>query len=294
LALGTLPLLLALVSRFREAFGLGAEPAAVVAGFHTLFNLLGVALMLPLTDRLVALLERRFRTPEEEEGRPRYLDRSVLSAPILATRALGLELARIGAIARTLARASLRRTLPPDRIGRHREALGQLVTAAGEYVIELQRMRLPSELGHAPPVSLRVARHYAEAAELAQEIAASERTLEPLPPELARAVGDFEGEVLALLERTAVDVEGTSPETAAEALAALERSYHALKDRLLEAGSQGRMPVGSLVAHLDRLSNVRRLAQQMERGARHLWSLGALASLDSDEAPPQLPEAHAA
>ena len=45
-AMLTLPLLLLGVGRFRQALGLGAEPAAVVAGFHTLFNLLGVALII--------------------------------------------------------------------------------------------------------------------------------------------------------------------------------------------------------------------------------------------------------
>jgi hypothetical protein len=38
--------------------------------------------------------------------------------------------------------------------------------------------------------------------------------------------------------------------------------------------------VADLVSHLDRLSNVRRMAEQMERGARYLRQLGSLASGD--------------
>lgn len=281
-ALATLPLLLLLVGRFRQVLGLGAEPAAVVAGFHTLFNLLGVALLWPLTPRLVAWLETRFRTPEEDEGRPRYLDRNVGATPILAAGALGLELARAGALARGMAQASLRGGAPASRVAARREALGQLLEATGRFVTGLQQSRLPAELETALPTALRVARYYAEAAELSQAIAASRAELAPLPSDLAAEVRGLEQAVDDFLERTAVDRAGTTADAAATALASLEERYHALKDTLLRAGTEGRVPVGELIAHLDRLSNLRRLAEQMERAALHLWALGALVDADGE------------
>ncbi len=279
-ALVTLPLLLLLVGRFRETLGLDTEPAAVVAAFHTLFNLLGVALMWPLTNFLISLLEKSFRTPDEVEGRARYLDRNVLSTPILAIRALGLELARIGAVARDMAQQSLRRAVDSAALRRRRDSISSLVTATGAFVTELQRHRLPEEVGPALPTALRIARYYAEVGELAETIAASQEALEPIAAGLAPRVRAFEEEVLSLLEHTAVDTEGASAERAAGALERVEACYGALKDDLLQAGAEGTVPVGELVAHLDRLSNVRRLAEQMERGARHLWALGALAEED--------------
>lgn len=92
-----------------------------------------------------------------------------------------------------------------------------------------------------------------------------------------------------LLDLAAVDAEGASSEAAARALDEVQRSYHRLKDTLLRAGAAGRVPVGDLVDHLDRLSNVRRLAEQMERGA-YLWDLGALASGGENAVPPGLPK----
>lgn len=276
-ALLTLPLLLLLVGRFRERLGLATEPAAVVAAFHTLFNVLGVALMWPFTDRLVSVLGRRFRTRDEEEGHARYLDRNVLSTPTLALGALGLELARIGAVTREIAQQALRGTASASELERRRDTIASLVTATGEFVTELQRLRLPGDVGPALPTALRVARYYAEAGELAQTIASARETLEPLVPALASRVEAFEGEVLGLLERAAVDVQGTRPDGAAQAIEQVQQRYQDLKDTLLQAGAEGAVPVGDLVAHLDRLSNVRRLAEQMERGARHLWALGAFA-----------------
>jgi phosphate:Na+ symporter len=283
-ALLTLPLLLLVVGRFREAFGLGVGPAAVLAGFHTLFNLLGVALMWPLTDSLVAMLSRLFRTPEEDEGRTRYLDRNVLSTPFLAIGALGLELARMGSIVREMAQQSLRNRASATELGRRRESLNDLITAMGEFVTALQRLQLPSDLDAALPAALRVGRYYAEAAELAQSIAASHAAVEVLASDLDRRVKSFERDVMSLLDATSVDANGTSTEVAAQTLDVVLDSYHALKDALLKAGAEGRVPVADLVTHLDRLSNVRRLAEQMERGARYLRHLGSLVSGDEGEA----------
>jgi phosphate:Na+ symporter len=282
-ALLTLPLLLVVVDRFRHAFGLGAGPAAVVASFHTLFNLLGVALMWPLTARLVAFLETRFRTRDEDEGRPRYLDRNILSTPILAVGALGLELARIGGIACEMAQRALKHEATTSELARRRETLGQLLAATGEFVTELQHLRLPADLGPALPRALRVGRYYAESAELAQAIHSGQRDLEVLAIDLSWRVRQFELEVLSLLDLAKMDPTGKSSEAASRALSGVEENYHDLKDFLLQAGAEGRVPVATLVAHLDRLSNVRRLAEQMERGARYLQGLAALAAGEEDE-----------
>ena len=56
--------------------------------FHTLFNLLGVLLMWPLSGPLVQFLLARFTTADEDAARPRYLDRNVAAVPVLALQAL--------------------------------------------------------------------------------------------------------------------------------------------------------------------------------------------------------------
>ena len=52
--------------------------------FHSLFNLLGVLLMLPLSAPLVRFLLARFHSADEDAARPRYLDRNVAVVPVLA------------------------------------------------------------------------------------------------------------------------------------------------------------------------------------------------------------------
>lgn len=97
-ALLMLPWLLGAIIYARDVLGMDGAPAATLALFHTTFNLLGVLLMWPLTDRLSAFLMRRFNSAEEDEARPRYLDRNTAMVPALALKALEREVRRLGAL----------------------------------------------------------------------------------------------------------------------------------------------------------------------------------------------------
>lgn len=86
---------------------LGIDPdnhALHLAVFHTLFNLLGVALMLPWTSQLVALLERTLRMPERRQSgsRPRYINEAVRQFPESALVALRQEVLHLYANAQDL------------------------------------------------------------------------------------------------------------------------------------------------------------------------------------------------
>jgi phosphate:Na+ symporter len=62
-----------------------------LAVFHTLFNLLGVLLMLPMINTLVTWLERRLREEKVERDRPRYLSEASLALPDVALTAVTKE-----------------------------------------------------------------------------------------------------------------------------------------------------------------------------------------------------------
>jgi phosphate:Na+ symporter len=97
--LATAAVALIFVAQLREIvdvlagwFGIGAEDYALkLAVFHTVFNVLGVALMLPLLNRLVRLLERRIPEPVPDISRPRYLTASADAFPETAETALRNE-----------------------------------------------------------------------------------------------------------------------------------------------------------------------------------------------------------
>jgi phosphate:Na+ symporter len=94
---------IALLAPLREAVdwisaAVGIAPddyALKLAVFHTLFNTLGVLMMLPLMGRLVAFLTRRIKEPEPDVSRPLYLNDAVDAFPQTMESALRKEVAHL-------------------------------------------------------------------------------------------------------------------------------------------------------------------------------------------------------
>jgi phosphate:Na+ symporter len=82
-----LPLQL-VVNAVSDAVGIAADNYTLkLAVFHTLFNLLGVLLMLPMIDRMVAFLEKNLRQDANGYDTPRYLSSLALEVPAVALHA---------------------------------------------------------------------------------------------------------------------------------------------------------------------------------------------------------------
>lgn len=65
--------------------------ALKLAVFHTIFNTLGVLIMLPMLKRLIAFLERVIEQPKEDLSQPRYLSQAVDEFPQTAETAMRRE-----------------------------------------------------------------------------------------------------------------------------------------------------------------------------------------------------------
>lgn len=65
--------------------------AMKLALFHTIFNLIGVIIMLPLVNRLVVFLGSRFKKAKEEVDKPLYLNNDFIKIPSAAISALTKE-----------------------------------------------------------------------------------------------------------------------------------------------------------------------------------------------------------
>jgi phosphate:Na+ symporter len=63
-----------------------------LAVFHTLFNLLGIVLMIPFIPRMVSLLERFVKVEEGAIDAPRYINESALEVPAAAVEATRKEI----------------------------------------------------------------------------------------------------------------------------------------------------------------------------------------------------------
>lgn len=269
-ALLLLPWLVDFIEHVRDWLELDAAPAVTLALFHTAFNVLGVLLMWPLADRLAAFLAGRFRTAEEDEARPRHLDRTVLSVPALALDALVQEVRRTGAIALRGARrvwgmqpTGAPATLPEQAV------VAQLNVALAAFIADLHRVSMATESAQKLPDILRAARYYDAVAELAAELAAL-----PYPGTLgSAALRDQIIDFLAL-SGSLLDVDYAAGAIELETrLGEMQRRYRALKAAILAEGASGAYDIHDMELCLRRLSRMRRLAEQAVKAAMTLQAL---------------------
>jgi phosphate:Na+ symporter len=265
--------LLALVGWLAQRFDLEPTPPVILAAFHTVFNLLGVALMWPLSPTLERVLQQRFRTAEEDEGRPRYLDATVLGVPSLALNALALETHRVGGIARRMLLAALRGDTTVS-LARERALLARLVPTVAGYVARIQRNHMSQASGERLPRVLRLLRHHETLARLAEAVAQNRVEERGLPGGLAPRLAAFRAAVAHHVATALPQRDDELPAPEPGALPALIADYAQLKEAIFEAGATGALPVPVMDRLLEQARAARRAAEQGTEAAEVLLLLG--------------------
>lgn len=271
-ALALLPWLIGALGVAREALGLPSDPAAKLALFHTIFNVLGVLLMWPLAAPLTRWLKARFRAREDDEAQPQFLDDNVLQVPSLAVDALTREVARIGHVALRMVHAALAGAEPPA-LARDRAVVTQLNAAVEVFVERMNRRAMPQHASERLAQILRVLRYHETATEQVH-IAAPLRPVAADGPTLTRLHSAFAQDTAALL--ALCDPQVPEPETLTLDAASerMEAAYEDLKSALLAAGAAGGARLSSMEEALRRYSALRRAAQQATK-ARRRWPTAA-------------------
>ncbi|MCO6411708.1 MAG: Na/Pi cotransporter family protein [Thiogranum sp.] len=280
IALAILPGLLWLVGEIGEELGLAAQPAASLALFHSTFNLLGVLVILPFTNRLAVFLAGRFRTAEETEGQPRFLDNTVLATPPLAVDALTHELQRVLDIARRMAQTAVSTELSPGRqIATDAAVARNLGTAISDFVEHLGREQLSREVADELPQTLRVLRYLSQAVDEAEHIAGARVGGAPLlRPVPAARLARYYAEVAGFLRDLDVQQAEFDPQALGQRAEQLEEHYQGLKAEFLAAGARNEIGIQDMTDTLGQLSRCRRMVQQLFKGARLLSQLRPVAA----------------
>lgn len=113
------------------------QPELSLALFHTVFNILGVLLMWPITRLLVKWLNTRFR--RQFSGQLHNLDASNLSIPSIALKTFTMEMLRVGQLIATQALAlSKGQGVDQDAI----ENIKQIQTELAHYITLLVKQSL--------------------------------------------------------------------------------------------------------------------------------------------------------
>lgn len=284
IALLMLPALLWLVETASSELGHATQPVVTLALFHTTFNLLGVLLMWPLAGRLAVFLEARFRTVEEVEGRPRYLDHTVAATPTLAVDALVQELLRMVEISRRMAKAAISTEEAPGRqIASDAQTARSLATAIASFVEQMGRQSLSEEVAQQLPQTLRVLRYLQQVVNHAESIAGAQAGGAPmLEVRLATRLDDYHAEIAGLLHAADPQQPDFNAESLAQRAGALEEHYQLLKAAFLRAGALGDIGVQDMSDTLEHISRCRRMAQQLFKGVTLLGKLRPVVAVPAE------------
>ncbi|MDP1931313.1 MAG: Na/Pi symporter [Gammaproteobacteria bacterium] len=260
-----------LVKAIADLIGSQDQPALMLAIFHTLMKLMGLAIMWPLTDTLVTWLEKFIKSEEENDARPQFLDRSVQTSVSLAMNALELELHRMSRMARRLAREAISAEEVNSRqlAGGHR-ALESLNVALGEFASGIPRQGVPSAILNSLPDAQRVGQYLVNVAEHALEMAVEHPSTQIAHPALSQARDQLLAHAVALLDAATVDSPDWSADALAEQRREFESGYQAFKRQLLHAGTAGDLAPKRMAESLERFSELHRIVDQAAKAAIYL------------------------
>lgn len=280
-ALALFPAFVALVVR---VFGRG-EPALTVSGFHSVFNVLGVLIFLPLAGPVGTTLARLI--PARGHTLTARLSRAQTTVPAVAVEATQ-QTAR--AIAVATFRALAARLQGEARLPDHSlDDLRGALDATRAYLAELRADPASPRTYGAHVAALHALDHLhalVEALELAHHagVVAASDALRPTALALSIRLDDA-------ATWLAADAESGAPpldETAAD----MSERRKSLRIKILAATARGEESPERGGAELETIAWIERIAQ---RAARVLHHLTAATALDGAEAPPsrasQMPEA---
>lgn len=253
-ALCILPLMLGLVNLLGDALDIENTPTALLALFHTLFNLLGVIIMLPLASRFASLLELLFHSAEEDMGRARYLDSTLSATPVLAVSALKQELTRLSDILISLLRDALSGAKPIPELERRTEALHTLSTAITSFITGIRPDAMERNTANELANALYAARYYQESAQLAPGL----RRLAQGQVLLFGTAAEAVSTLLQQADRClASELSGNALQKN-ELIEALRNTHRDARRQLLEAAVKGSLPLVDLERLLEGLDFSRR------------------------------------
>ena len=239
-----LPLLFGLIHWITAVAEIDADPGITLAIFHTLFNLLGVALIFPLNDRLARFLEQRFVSLEEEASKPKHLDKNIAQTPDLAVNALILELLSVSdrflhVYPKLFSQQSSEITAVENDI-HGVEALCQHIS---QFIVDVERAALSEETTKALASLMRVEHYMLSSAQKALAISAVSRRRDVLTK------AELEGQLLNYLSVTNEFMrmvrwrQFDSSDALSLQFDLLDKEHHKVKSALVMGATQGDIAV---------------------------------------------------
>ena len=269
-ALIILPIMFRAIDWLCNYTGITQDTAITLALFHTVFNLLGVALIYPLNNRLADFLEQRFQTHTELASRPQYIDNTIASTPALAVNALVLEAQAFALrVSQLFKRSTLETGYSPSELSSEVEALKKLSQKISEYVVTIENTALPSDIRQQLTLLLRIEQYLLTCTLLSERLASEVSTISnDLPKSIKQLLAEYLAQSEALSQhKTPLTIPESQYQKSA---AACQFKHDELKERLLVAGTQKQISIQQMSCLLDVINVALRFTQNWHKAVLRL------------------------
>lgn len=301
LAIGLISQLIVAVDWSSAQLGIRADDYTLkIAVFHTLFNLLGLVVMIPMISRLVTLLEKYIHPPQSDIATPRYISSASLDVPAAATEAIRKELAhlydqtfRMLAHGLSLQRgtimseqnlqeaaANTQRVVELDVDEYYERYIKGLHGAIVEFIIQLQASALSREDAHLVAALRQASVNILEATKALKHLHKNlSRYLLTASPEIRQQYDGIRVEIASVMRELHFigEQEGDTILTLDDVVMELKQSNGKLEaslDELIRSGSVTRAQATSL---MNDLSYARHLCDNLIASGRSLYATDNLA-----------------
>ncbi len=286
-----------LVAWVQSFFVSSASIATTLAIFHTVFNILGVLLMWPLAKRLTAFLQTKFISKEELKGKPKYLDKNILTIPAVASDALFKELTNLNKFGVKAVSAVLSHEIAyRDELELDTVAIISLTTEIGNYTAELSKQDLSEETAQSLPQMMLIAQQYVSQMDLAKDVIDLQKKIH-VPDEqqqVTEAMSQLRKQAVKILENT-IYIEGQNKEEMLTvAFDEIEKTYEDFKLIVFKAGSKGKLGIVTVDALVHQASLIKRMAKMSIKIIRRMHKIAGLLNMLKKEDDNQFEEEAAA
>lgn len=258
-----LPILFYIIEFIRSFFALEASSAISLAMFHSAFNILGVLIIFPLNNRLVAFLEKRFVSWEETQRHSQYLDKTIAATPDLAVNALALELK---AIAQRLAELSNQTLYADAKIAKkfkeQSAVIKYLLENVSEFIVTIEREELSEKTTKDLATIMRIQQYFLTCNIACEHIFQTFFIKENMMHSDFQAThNEFIVDVIRFINIESID-EADFALFMTDELVQLQQAHDQYKAGLLLAGTKGQISVNLMSEIIDGLAEVLKLVQQ--------------------------------
>ncbi|WP_339675603.1 Na/Pi symporter [uncultured Zhongshania sp.] len=273
-ALILLPALFYTVEAVRELMKLTPNIGVTLALFHTIFNCLGVLLIIPFNDKMVSFLDARFITVSESLGKPKYLDKSTAGAPVMAVSALILELQRTAIQIGITAKQTIDTNISNHDLDQKIYAIHQLSSAVSSYIVNLERAALSDEVTKQLSNLMKVDQYFLACAGILSTALETRTRLGKLPNiTLEKELQTYRDNACKFLNSV------TSPDSELY-FEKLENTYHqlksdrdVLKEHMLTTGTKGLISLDQMINAIDFITEIKQLNEHWYKAIKILAHL---------------------